>query len=78
MYYLFFTRSGQIQAYIEYAKQKNIKSGFIHIPFLPEQVLGKNNLPSMSLETILRAITIAIEIILKDNKDIKKNSGSIC
>ena len=59
-------------------KYKNIKSGFIHIPFLPEQVLGKNNLPSMSLETILKAITIAIEIILEDNKDIKKNSGLIC
>ena len=64
--------------YLAEKKYKNIKSGFIHIPFLPEQVLGKNNLPSMSLETILKAITIAIEIILEDNKDIKKNSGLIC
>ena len=64
--------------YVAEKKYKNIKSGLIHIPFLPEQVLGKNNLPSMSLETILKAITIAIEIILEDNKDIKKNSGLIC
>ena len=64
--------------YLAEKKYKNIKSGFIHIPFLPEQVLGKNNLPSMSLETILKAITIAIEIILENNKDIKKNSGLIC
>ena len=64
--------------YLAEKKYKNIKSGFIHIPFLPEQVLGKNNLPSMSLETILRAITIAIEIIFSVEDDIKKLGGSIC
>ncbi len=35
------------------------KAGFIHVPYIPEQVLEKN-VPSMSLEMIKRAIEIAI------------------
>ena len=35
------------------------RTGFIHVPFLPEQV--KENTPSMPLDDILRALTIAIE-----------------
>ena len=35
------------------------KAGFIHVPYIPEQVLEKNA-PSMSLEMIKRAIEIAI------------------
>lgn len=37
----------------------NAKVGFIHVPYIPEQVLEKNS-PSMSLEMIKRAIEIAI------------------
>ncbi|WP_324735063.1 pyroglutamyl-peptidase I [Thermococcus sp. SY098] len=37
----------------------NAKAGFIHVPYIPEQVLEKNA-PSMSLEMIKRAIEIAI------------------
>lgn len=54
------------------------KSGFIHIPFLPEQVLDKPNTPSMSLETILKAIEIAIQTIFENDVDIKTVSGEIC
>lgn len=42
------------------------KFGFIHIPYLPEQVAEKPGVPSMSLELSLRAVQIAIELIIKE------------
>ena len=36
-----------------YAAQKgNIKAGFMHIPYLPSQVVDKPNQPSMAVETV--------------------------
>jgi len=61
------------------AAGKPMKSGFIHIPFLPEQVIGKPALtPSMSLETIVSGITHALEAIVKHGSDIKVSGGKIC
>lgn len=39
--------------------------GFIHIPWLPEQVLDRPGQPSMPLELSLRAVEAAIEAIVK-------------
>ena len=64
--------------YLVEKKYKGKKSGFIHIPYLPEQVIGKANTPSMSLDNILKGITIAIETIFSVEDDIKKLGGSIC
>lgn len=61
------------------AAGKPMKSGFIHIPFLPEQVIGKPALtPSMSLETIVSGITHALEAIVEHGSDIKVSGGKIC
>ena len=61
------------------ATGKTMKSGFIHIPFLPEQVIGKPALtPSMSLETIVSGITHALEAIVEHGSDIKVSGGKIC
>ena len=61
------------------AAGKPMKSGFIHIPFLPEQVIGKPALtPSMSLETIVSGITHALEAIVEHSFDIKVSGGKIC
>jgi len=61
------------------AADKPMKSGFIHIPFLPEQVIGKPALtPSMSLETIVSGITHALEAIVEHSFDIKVSGGKIC
>lgn len=61
------------------AAEKPMKSGFIHIPFLPEQVIGKPALtPSMSLETIVSGITHALEAIVEHGSDIKVSGGKIC
>ena len=45
----------------EYAP--NTKFGFIHIPYLPEQVADRPAMPSMSLELAVRALKAAIEVI---------------
>ncbi len=41
------------------------KSGFIHIPYLPSQVVEKKNTPSMSLELLTEGITAAICAIVE-------------
>ncbi|MBV1708803.1 MAG: pyroglutamyl-peptidase I [Erysipelothrix sp.] len=57
-----------IRHYCE-TNQTNIHSGFIHVPFLPQQVIDKPAIPSMPLELMLKAITLAIETIIKKGSD---------
>lgn len=57
-------------------KYPNTKGGFIHVPFLPEQVLEKN-MPSMSLELVAKGIEIAIQTAIKVKTDEKLVGGSI-
>lgn len=47
----------------EYPKKK---SGFIHIPFIEEQVIDKGNVASMNLMRIVEGIELAIETIVKN------------
>lgn len=59
-------------------KYKNIRAGFIHIPYLPEQVINKTNIHSMDLENSLKAINIAIKTIINyDGEDVKISGGKI-
>ena len=56
-----------------------MKTGFIHIPLLPEQAIGKPiTTPSMALETVLKGIELAIEAIAENDADIKVSGGKIC
>lgn len=64
--------------YLIEKKYKGKKSGFIHIPFLPQQVVDKRNTPSMELNTIIKGLTAAIEAIVKNNEDIKEVGGTVC
>ncbi|PKM64484.1 MAG: pyroglutamyl-peptidase I [Firmicutes bacterium HGW-Firmicutes-20] len=50
-------------------KQLDVCSGFIHVPFLPEQIIDKPSFPSMPLETMVKGITLAIETIIKKESD---------
>lgn len=59
-------------------KYSNKKSGFIHIPFLPEQVISRPNTPSMSISTIVKALTLALEAIIENDSDKKISGGTIC
>ncbi|QTU83463.1 pyroglutamyl-peptidase I [Carnobacteriaceae bacterium zg-C25] len=53
----------QVLYYIN-KKQLNAKAGFIHIPYLPSQVLDKPAQPSMSLEMMIAGLTTCIETIV--------------
>jgi len=41
-------------------KYPAMRGGFIHVPFLPEQVITKPNQPSMSLDNIVKGLTLAV------------------
>ncbi|PRY78013.1 pyroglutamyl-peptidase I [Alkalibacterium olivapovliticus] len=50
--------------------------GFVHVPFIPEQVTDKANQPSMHLEDITRGLKAGIEAIVdRDGKEDSKNIG---
>ncbi|MFD1430140.1 MULTISPECIES: pyroglutamyl-peptidase I [Lacticaseibacillus] len=67
---------------VQYMRDKffpGIKAGFIHIPFLPEQVVARPETPSMALEDMVRGLTAAIGAIVdRDGKgDIETVEGTI-
>ena len=46
---------------LHHYRDTTIRTGFIHVPFLPEQ--AKDGQPSMPLEEIVRGLTLAINAI---------------
>lgn len=56
-------------------KYPNIRGGFIHVPYLPEQVVSKGNLPSMSIDTIRDGLRLSIEAAIEYDEDIKTIEG---
>ncbi|MBP2057116.1 pyroglutamyl-peptidase [Lactobacillus colini] len=53
---------------VQYMRDKefpNIKAGFIHIPFLPEQVVNRPGVASMSLDDIVKGLTAALGAIVE-------------
>ena len=52
-----------------------IRGGFVHIPYLPEQVAKLTNQPSMSLETLAKGLEVLLETCLTTDKDIKFGDG---
>ena len=63
--------------YLTSNKYPNIKAGFIHIPYIEEQILDKPNMPYMKKEDII----VALELIIKtavnyyDKEDTKVTGG---
>jgi pyroglutamyl-peptidase len=53
----------------------NIKGGFIHVPFIPEQVVEKKNTPYMELTRITKALEISIKSIRDYEKDLVISGG---
>lgn len=54
---------------------KKTKGGFLHVPFIPEQVVERANTPSMSLSDIAHGITLALKAIIENPKDISLTGG---
>ena len=59
-------------------KYGDIKAGFIHVPYLTEQVVDKKDTASMSLEDIVRGLNAAIRAIVKynDKEDLSVTGGA--
>jgi len=55
-------------------KQRAVRGGFIHVPFLPEQA-GKGQ-PSLPLATMVEAITLAVETALRRRRDARTAGGA--
>ncbi len=49
-------------------KYPAMRGGFIHVPFLPEQVITKPNQPSMSLDNIVKGLTLAVAAAIEAAK----------
>lgn len=56
-------------------RQKGVRGGFIHVPYLPTQAAAGQ--PSLPLGTMMRAVTIAIEVALKTRRDASLSGGQI-
>lgn len=57
---------------------KNIRAGFIHVPFIPEQVARRPApAPCMSMVDIAKALEAAVSAIVKNDKDIVAVGGKI-
>lgn len=53
----------------------NIKGGFIHVPYIPQQVVEKKNMPYMEISTITKGLEKGIEALSKYEEDIKVTGG---
>ncbi|MNH18938.1 Pyrrolidone-carboxylate peptidase [compost metagenome] len=56
--------------------QGEIKGGFIHIPYLPEQAAAHPGAPSMASQTVLFALELAVSIALQVEHDLKVVGGA--
>ncbi len=59
-------------------KYPNIKGGFIPIPYITIQVMGKPNTPSMAADDIVKGLEFVLEACTVYNEDIKTVGGEIC
>jgi len=57
--------------------QSNLKAGFVHIPYLPMQVVDKPNMPSMSCADIVKGLTTLIQTTIHVQDDITELGGSL-
>lgn len=54
----------------------NMKGGFVHVPYLPEQVIDlPDGTPSMSVKMIAKALECALKAIVENEEDMKIISG---
>lgn len=59
------------------ASGRNVKAGFIHVPYLPEQAEARDDAPpSMALEAIVSSIRIAVETAVRVERDVAQAGGA--
>jgi pyroglutamyl-peptidase len=58
------------------ARLPEVKGGFVHIPYLPEQAANKPGMPSMAIPTVLTALQLIILISQKTQQDLQQSEGT--
>lgn len=53
-----------------------VRGGFIHVPWLPQQVAERPGQPSMALETMVSGVRVAIETCLANTDDVSYAAGT--
>ena len=56
----------------------NIRGGFIHVPYISQQVIGKKNTPYMELTTATKGLEASIRAIKNNLVDVKLTGGKEC
>ncbi|MGM9974163.1 MAG: pyroglutamyl-peptidase I, partial [Clostridiaceae bacterium] len=64
--------------YLADKKYPNMRAGFIHVPYIPQQVVDKKGTPSMALEDIVKSLEAAVKAVVENDQDIKATGGTIC
>ncbi|MDM0069776.1 pyroglutamyl-peptidase I [Variovorax sp. J31P207] len=54
-----------------------MRAGFIHVPYLPEQVARLPGQPSMALATVVAALRVSIATALAVGEDIRETGGQL-
>ena len=49
--------------------RRRVRGGFIHVPYLPEQAARHMGAPDMSLETMIEAVELSLEVALTTRDD---------
>lgn len=57
-------------------KYPGVRGGFMHVPYIPQQVIGGKNVPSLPVEDIARGIEAAIKAIGSCGTDIRVSEGT--
>lgn len=62
---------------MQHAQGRQLKGGFIHVPFLPEQAAGRAEpTPSMALNDIIDGLRIAVEVAVGVETDVAEVGGA--
>ncbi|MCP1375685.1 pyroglutamyl-peptidase I [Dyella lutea] len=59
------------------ARQRGVRTGFLHIPFLPDQAVSHAHAPSMSLEDVRRGLLVALRTAARVRTDARLAAGTI-
>jgi len=62
---------------MQHAQGRGMKAGFIHVPFLPQQVADRADVaPSMALNDIIDGLRIAVEVAVGVETDVAEAGGA--
>jgi pyroglutamyl-peptidase len=54
-----------------------VRSGFLHIPYLPEQAARHPGQPSMALASMVEGVRLTLQLALQHTQDLRETGGAI-